>query len=181
MRASGLQLFVMGAYMPAMLIRPATPADNDAIWAIIEPTLRAGETYSLPRDWDRDTALAYWFAPPHQVFVAESGGEILGHYFLTPNRQGGGAHVANCGFMVSPQATGKGVASAMCTHALETAKVQGFRAMQFNFVVSSNERAIALWQRLGFDIVGRLPGAFDHPQLGFVDAFVMFQDFSGHD
>ena len=158
-----------------MHIRPATPADHATIWAIIEPILRAGETYSLPRDWDRETALAYWFASPHQVFVTESDGEILGHYFLTPNRLGGGAHVVNCGFMVSPAATGKGVASAMCTHALETAKMLGFRAMQFNFVVSSNERAVALWQRMGFKIVGRLPGAFDHPRLGYVDAFVMYK------
>ena len=168
-------------YSDAMLIRLSTPTDHDAIWAIIEPTVRAGETYSLPRDWDRETALTYWFASPHQVYVAEVDNEVLGHYFLTPNRQGGGAHVSNCGFMVSSQATGKGVASAMCAHALETAKAQGFRAMQFNFVVSTNERAIALWQRMGFEIVGRLPGAFAHPRLGFVDAFVMFQDFSGHD
>lgn len=158
-----------------MLIRPATSADHDAIWAIIDPILRAGETYALPRDWDRETALAYWFAAPHQVFVAESGGEILGHYFLTPNQKGGGAHVANCGFMVSPQATGKGVAGALCAHAIETARAQGFRAMQFNFVVSSNVRAVALWQRMGFEIVGRLPGAFDHPRLGYVDAFVMYK------
>lgn len=158
-----------------MLIRLATPADHDAIWAIIEPISRAGETYALPRDWDRKTALAYWFAPPHQVFVMEIDGEILGHYFLTPNKLGGGGHVSNCGFMVSPQATGKGVASAMCTHALETARAQGFRAMQFNFVVSTNARAIALWQRLGFEIVGRLPSAFDHPRLGYVDALVMYK------
>ena len=169
------------AYISGMLIRPATAADHDAIWAILEPTLRAGETYALPRDWDRETALTYWFAPPHQVFVAEVDGEVLGHYFLTPNKLGGGAHVANCGFMTASTATGKGVARAMCAHALETAKAQGFRAMQFNFVVSSNERAVALWQRLGFEIVGRLPGAFQHPELGYVDAFVMFQDFSGHD
>jgi ribosomal protein S18 acetylase RimI-like enzyme len=169
------------AYIDAMLIRPATTADHDAIWAILEPTLRAGETYALPRDWDRDTAITYWFALPHQVFVAEIGGAILGHYFLTPNKLGGGAHVANCGFMTALTSTGKGVARAMCAHALETAKAQGFRAMQFNFVVSSNERAVALWQRFGFDIVGRLPGAFAHPELGYVDVFVMFQDFSGHD
>ncbi len=158
-----------------MLIRLATLADHDAIWAILEPISRAGETYALPRDWDRETALAYWFSPPHQVFVAEIDGEILGHYFLTPNKLGGGGHVSNCGFMVSPDATGKGVASAMCTHALETAKAQGFRAMQFNFVVSTNDRAVALWQRLGFEIVGRLPGAFDHPRLGYVDSLVMYK------
>ncbi|MCR6661492.1 MAG: GNAT family N-acetyltransferase [Asticcacaulis sp.] len=163
------------SYSRFMHIRPATAAGHDAIWAIIEPILRAGETYALPLDWNRETALAYWFAPPHQVFVAETDGEILGHYFLTPNQKGGGAHVANCGFMVSSAANGKGIASAMCKHALETAKMQGFRAMQFNFVVSSNARAVALWQRMGFEIVGRLPGAFNHPRLGFVDAFVMYK------
>jgi ribosomal protein S18 acetylase RimI-like enzyme len=163
------------AYITIMIIRPATTKDHDAIWAIIEPTVRAGETYSLPRDWDRETGLAYWFAPPHVVYVAEVDGEVLGHYFLTPNRQGGGAHVANCGFMTAPAATGKGIASAMCTHALETAKAQGYRAMQFNFVVSTNTRAVALWQRLGFDIVGRLPGAFAHPTQGYVDSLVMYK------
>lgn len=162
-------------YTPVMLIRPAASADHDAIWTIIEPIIRAGETYALPRDWDRETALAYWFAPPHQVYVAADNGEILAHYFLTPNKPGGGAHVANCGFMVSPKATGRGVASVMCAHALETARAQGFRAMQFNFVVSTNDRAVALWQRFGFDIAGRLPGAFDHPRLGYVDAFVMYK------
>jgi len=161
--------------MADMLIRPAEAPDHDAIWAIIEPVLRAGETYALPRDWDRRTALDYWFAPPHQVFVAEADGEVIGHYFLMPNKLGGGAHVSNCGFMVSAGATGKGVAAAMCGHALETAKAQGFRAMQFNFVVGTNDRAVALWQRLGFDIVGRLPGAFDHPRFGFVDALVMYK------
>jgi ribosomal protein S18 acetylase RimI-like enzyme len=158
-----------------MLIRLAIPADHNAIWAIIEPIIRAGETYALPRDWNRETALAYWFAPPHQVYVAEINGEVLGHYFLMPNKLGGGAHVANCGFMVSSKAAGKGLASAMCTHALETAKAQGFHAMQFNFVVSSNARAVALWQRLGFEIVGRLPGAFAHPASGYVDALVMYK------
>ncbi len=157
------------------MIRPATSADHDAIWAIMEPIVRAGETYALPRDWEREPALDYWFAAPHQVYVAEVEGEVLGHYFLTPNQKGGGAHVANCGFMVSAAATGKGVAAGMCRHALDTAKAQGFRAMQFNFVVSTNERAVALWQRMGFDIVARLPGAFDHPRLGFVDALVMYR------
>lgn len=158
-----------------MIIRPVTAADHDAIWVIMEPTLRAGETYTLPRDWDRDTALDYWFAPPHQVFVAEDNGAILGHYFLTPNRQGGGDHVANCGFMTSLAANGKGVATAMFQHALETAKAQGFRAMQFNSVVASNTRAVALWQRFGFDVAGRLPEAFHHPSLGYVDLLVMYR------
>ncbi|ESQ75175.1 GNAT family N-acetyltransferase [Asticcacaulis sp. AC402] len=158
-----------------MILRPATTADGDAIWQIMEPVLRAGETYTLPDAWRRDEALDYWFAPPHQVFVAEDEGRILGHYFLSPNRQGRGDHVANCGYMTAPKATGKGVATAMCRHSLDLARAQGFRAMQFNSVVATNTRAIALWQRLGFDVVGRLPGAFHHPAQGYVDLLVMYQ------
>ena len=158
-----------------MIIRPATNADHDAIWAIMAPVLKAGETYTLPDDWDHDTTLDYWFAKPHQVFVADDNGQILGHYFLTPNRLGRGDHVANCGYMTAADATGKGVATAMCRHSLEIARDQGFRAMQFNSVVATNHRAVALWQHLGFDIAGRLPGAFSHPTLGFVDLLVMYQ------
>lgn len=135
--------------------------------------IRAGETYSLPRDMTRTVALAYWSAPGHTVFVAEEDGAVLGTYFLKPNQQGGGAHVANCGYVTALEAVGRGIARAMCTHSLDLAHARGFRAMQFNFVVSSNERAIATWQRFGFEIVGRLPEAFDHPRLGLVDALVM--------
>ena len=156
-------------------IRPATAEDHDALWAIIEPVLAAGETYTLPYNWTRDQALDYWFAAPHQVFVAEVAGEILGNYFLGPNRMGGGSHVANCGFMTAPAAIGRGVASSMCQHALDTARAQGFRTMQFNSVVATNVRAVALWQRFGFDVVGRLPEAFHHPIEGYVDLLVMYR------
>ena len=157
-----------------MVIREAVAKrDEDAIWAILEAVIRAGETYPLPRDMDRESALAYWFSPGHEVFVAEDGGEIVGTYFLKANHKGGGAHVANCGYMTAPHATGRGVARAMCAHSLERARERGFRAMQFNFVVSTNERAVRLWQSFGFEIVGRLPLVFEHPKLGFVDAFVM--------
>jgi ribosomal protein S18 acetylase RimI-like enzyme len=123
----------------------------------------------------RESALTYWHSPGHEVFVAEDHGEIVGTYFLMANQKGGGAHVANCGYMTSPRATGRGVARAMCAHSLERARERGFRAMQFNFVVSSNERAVRLWQSFGFEIVGTLPKAFEHPTLGFVDAFVMYR------
>jgi ribosomal protein S18 acetylase RimI-like enzyme len=157
-----------------MQIRPAAlPADADFVWAILEPTIRAGETYTLPRQMSRSEALDYWFAPRHEVFVAEDDARILGTYFLQPNQQGGGAHVANCGYVTAPWATGRGVARAMCAHSLDCARERGFKAMQFNFVVSTNERAVALWQSFGFEIVGRLPGAFHHPGAGFVDALVM--------
>ena len=156
-----------------MLIRPAMPADDAAIWRVLEPIIRVGETYVLPRDMSRDAALAYWRSPGHAVFIAEDAGAIVGTYYLRANQQGGGAHVANCGYMTAPDAGGRGVARAMCEHSLGEARQRGFRAMQFNFVVASNERAVRLWQRLGFAVVGRLPQAFAHPRLGFVDALVM--------
>ncbi len=157
-----------------MQIRAASPADADTLWAMLEPVFRAGETYCVPRDIARSDALAYWQDPPHEVFVAEEGAP-LGTYFLTPNQQGGGAHICNCGFVTTPGAQGKGVARAMLDHALATARAQGYLGMQFNFVVATNTRAIALWEQNGFDIVGRLPRAFNSPTHGFVDALVMFQ------
>ena len=156
-------------------IRPATPEDDDAIWRILEPTFRAGETYPIPRDVSRAEALCYWRTPGHTVFVAEDAGKIVGTYYLRANNRGGGAHVANCGYMVAPAASGRGVARAMCEHSLRQARERGFAAMQFNFVISSNTRAVRLWQRCGFEICGVMPGAFAHPELGFVDALVMFR------
>jgi ribosomal protein S18 acetylase RimI-like enzyme len=158
-----------------MLIRTATRQDDEAIWQILEPVLRAGETYTLPREISREDALAYWFSPGHETFVAEEDGSTLGTYYLRPNQRGGGAHVANCGYMTAQHATGRGVARAMCLHSLDVARQRGFRAMQFNFVLSTNERAVRLWTTLGFATVGRLPGAFLHPVLGYVDALVMYR------
>jgi ribosomal protein S18 acetylase RimI-like enzyme len=156
-------------------IRPAADGDRAAIWRVIEPTFRAGETYPIPRDIGEDDALAYWFSPGHEVFVAEDDGRIVGTYYLRAKNRGGGAHVANCGYIVAPGATGRGVARAMCAHSLERARERGFRAMQFNFVISTNSRAVLLWQRCGFEICGLLPGAFDHPVHGMVDALVMYR------
>ena len=161
-----------------VVIRPAAPADDDAIWAILEPTFRAGETYPIPRDIGRADALTYWRAAGHEVFVAEAEGHVLGTYYLRANNRGGGAHVANCGYMVAPEAGGRGVARAMCQDSLERARRRGFRAMQFNFVIASNERAVRLWQSCGFSVVGRLPEAFAHPRLGLVDALVMVRNLS---
>ena len=158
-----------------MPIRFATSGDDGALWAILEPTFRAGETYPIPRDVNREGALAYWRAAGHAVFVFEEGGEVLGTYFLQANQPGSGGHVANCGYITAPAARGKGIARAMCLHSLERAREMGFTAMQFNFVVSTNEGAVKLWQSCGFKIVGRLPGAFKHPSRGFVDALVMFR------
>ena len=158
-----------------MLIRPAMAGDEAGLWAIIEPILRAGETYALPRSWSREEALAYWLAEGHAVYVAGDGGRMVGTYYLQANQRGGGDHVANCGYMVAGDATGRGIARTMCLHSLDEARARGFRAMQFNYVVASNSRAVALWHSLGFATVGTVPGAFQHPTLGFVDALVMHQ------
>ena len=161
--------------MDGMLIRSATRRDDDGIWQIIEPMVRAGDTYTLPREMSREDALTYWFSPGHEVFVAEMDGSIVGTYYFRANQKGGGAHVANCGYVTAQNATGRGVARAMCVHSLEVARQRGFRAMQFNFVVSTNERAVRLWTSLGFETIGRLPDAFLHPTLGYVDALVMYR------
>src|SRR5437762_1265052 len=158
-----------------MDIRAATPADTDPIWKILEPIIRAGETYPLPRDMSRDEALADWFAPGHEVFVAEQDGDIVGTYYLRANQRGGGSHVANCGYMTAPWATGRGVARLTGQHSVGSGAARGFRAMQCSFVVSSNGRAVRLWQGCGFDSVGRLPAAFNHPTQGDVDALVMYR------
>jgi ribosomal protein S18 acetylase RimI-like enzyme len=156
-------------------IRPARAADAAYIWGVLEPTIRAGETLALPRDMSEGDALAYWLDNDHEAFVAESDGEIVGTYYLRPNQAGGGKHVCNCGYATRLSAMGRGVGRSMGEHSLEHARRRGYHAMQFNFVVSSNTRAVALWTSLGFEIVGRLPGAFEHPALGYVDALVMFR------
>ena len=163
-----------------MQIRAATISDAPAIAAIILPTIRDGATYALDAGMSEADALAYWLGPDRETFVAEDGGAVVGTYYLKANQAGGGRHVCNCGYMTSASATGRGIARRMCEHSLDQARAAGYRAMQFNFVVASNEGAIRLWQRMGFEIVGRLPGAFRHPggrdvDPGYVDALVMFR------
>ena len=159
-----------------MLIRPATDADYDAIWEILEPVIRGGETYALARDMVKDDAIAYWAGADRKTFVAEWDGKVLGTYYIRANQGGGGAHVANCGYVTGAAAEGRGVARRMCEHSLDYARRTGFRALQFNLVVATNIRAVRLWQSFGFATLARLPGAFDHPRLGFVDALVMFRN-----
>lgn len=158
-----------------MLIRKARVEDAQAIAAIIMPVIREGATYSLDPNLSQSDALTYWMGPDKETFVADDFGEIVGTYYMRANQEGRGRHVCNCGYMTSATAQRRGVASAMCQHSISYARHQGYRAMQFNFVVSTNTGAIRLWERMGFKIVGRLPGAFDHPSEGFVDALVMYQ------
>jgi ribosomal protein S18 acetylase RimI-like enzyme len=148
---------------------------------MLEPVIRGGEVFALPRAMDRAAALEYWFAPQHTVFLAEDSGAILGSYYIQPNQAGPGSHVANCGYLTAPWSTGRGVASAMCAHSLAFARQAGYRSMQFNLVVSTNLAAVHLWTRNGFRILTRLPEAFLHPTLGYVDAFVMWQSLHAPD
>lgn len=161
--------------LPPLTIRPAERRDRAAVWAILAPMIRGGETYTIPSDIPESEALDYWLGPDRESFVAERGGTILGTYYLRANQTGGGAHVCNCGYVTGEAARGQGIAREMCAHSLETARGRGFRAMQFNFVIATNEGAIRLWERMGFETVGRLPGAFHHPRLGYVDALVMYR------
>ncbi|MGF1538081.1 MAG: GNAT family N-acetyltransferase [Elainellaceae cyanobacterium] len=156
-------------------IRPIKRADWAAVWVVIEPVFRSGETYAFSPDIPEAEARRVWVGLPMATYVAEADGVILGTYYIKPNQSALGAHVCNCGYIVGEQARGKGVASQMCEHSQREAIRLGFRAMQFNLVVSTNAIAVRLWEKLGFSIVGTLPGAFNHPRQGFVDAFVMYK------
>jgi L-amino acid N-acyltransferase YncA len=158
-----------------MKVSVATEADRDAIWSIFHEIVAPGDTYALDPRMSREDALAYWFAAGTHTYVAEADGRIAGTYILRPNQSGGGSHVANAAFMVAASARGQGVGRAMAEHCLNEARRLGFRAMQFNFVISTNTLAIRLWQELGFKIVGTLPGAFRDPKNGYVDVYVMYR------
>ena len=157
-----------------MLIRPPppptrTPSGRSSIRSA--PPVRSS---ACPATAAGSAAFGYWFSGPgRRVFVAEDAGRIVGTSYLRPNQGGGGSHVANAGYATAPAAQGRGIARALLAHSLETARAAGFRAMQFNFVVATNTRAVATWEAAGFAVVGRLPGAFEHPREGAVDALVM--------
>jgi ribosomal protein S18 acetylase RimI-like enzyme len=156
-------------------IRPATKKDHEAIWQMLQKIAAGGDTYTFDPAITREDALAYWLAEKTHAWVAQCEGELVGTYLLRANQPGGGSHVANAAFVVAPDAQGKGIGRVMAEHCLSEARQLGFRAMQFNFVVSTNASAIHLWKSLGFEIVGTLPGAFRHPQEGYVDAYVMYR------
>jgi ribosomal protein S18 acetylase RimI-like enzyme len=158
-----------------MDIRRATDDDFDRIWPIFHEVVAAGDTYAYAVDTSKEQALAIWMHAPDATFVAEHDGSIVGTYHIKPNQAGPGDHVCNCGYMVASGARGRGVAAAMCEHSQRVARELGYEAMQFNCVVSTNEAAVRLWNRLGFVTVGRLPKAFRHPSMGHVDALVMYK------
>jgi L-amino acid N-acyltransferase YncA len=158
-----------------MKIRAATKEDHDAIWNIFHEIIAAGDTYAFDPQMRRDEALAYWFQADTHTYIAERNARVVGTYIVRPNQSGPGSHVANAAFMVARDAEGAGVGRRMAEHCLSEARRMGFRAMQFNFVISTNTRAIHLWNQLGFKIVGTVPGGFRHPEKGYVDVYIMFR------
>lgn len=157
-----------------MTIRPATPADHDAIWQIFHEVVAPGTTYAYAPDTPREEALRIWLDAPQATYVAEDDGEVLGTYYLKPNQPGLGSHVCNAGYMVAAAARGRGTGQAMCAHSLGEARRLGFRAMQYNLVVATNP-AVRLWKRMGFEVIGRLPQAFLQRGSTYVDALVMYR------
>lgn len=157
-------------------IRPIEKSDWKAAWQIIEPVFRAGETYAFSPVISEKEAYRVWVSTPRETYVAvDTNNNIVGTYYIKPNQPELGAHVCNCGYIVAKEARGRGVATAMCEHSQCEAVALGFRAMQFNLVVSTNESAVRLWIKLGYDIIGTLPNSFRHSQLGYVDAHVMYK------
>lgn len=156
-------------------IREAIDNDFDDIWTIFHSVVKKGDTYAFSPETTKEEAYDIWMKKPVATYAAASEGNISGTYFIKENQPGLGAHVCNSGFMVHPERQGQGIGKAMGEHALIEAVRLGFKAMQFNSVVSTNTRAVELWKKLGFDIAGTLPKAFQHRQLGLVDAYVMYK------
>ena len=157
-------------------IRPFEEKDWASVWGIIEPVFRAGETYAFSPDITEKEAYNAWIEAPAETFiVVDENNAIVGTYYIKKNQPALGSHICNCGYIVAEEARGQGIASTMCEHSQREAVSRGFRAMQYNLVVSSNEGAVRLWKKLGFNVVGTIPEAFHHHRLGYVDAYVMYK------
>lgn len=161
--------------MENLILRKAHPDDTAKLWEIIEPVIRAGETYVFSPDSSREKIMGYWLAPDKATYVAELEGELVGTFFLKANQPDRGSHIVNAGYMVSQNAVGKGVGKAMAEFSFTEAKHLGFQAMQFNYVIKTNISAVNLWKKLGFEIVGEVPDAFSHPTLGLTNVYVMYR------
>ena len=158
-----------------MEIRKAISSDKPPVWRIIEAVIATGDTYVFDPGTPEDEMIAYWFSPEKHIYVADEDGEILGTYWLKANQPGLGSHVGNGAYMVSPNAKGKGIGRMMAEHSIGEARRLGFSAMQFNFVVKSNDVAVKLWQSVGFEIIGEIPEAFNHKQNGLTNAYIMYR------
>lgn len=158
-----------------MILRKANPEDSPSLWKIIEPIIRSGETYVFDPNSSREKMLDYWLADDKQTYVADQEGEIVGTFYLKTNQPDRGSHVVNAGFLVSPESSGKGIGKAMAEFSFEEARRLGYHAMQFNYVIKSNISAVALWKKMGFEIVGEIPEAFSHPKHGLTNVYVMYR------
>lgn len=155
-----------------------TKADFELFWPVFKEIVLAQETYAFDPDIDFYSAYNLWCVNVQQAFVMKQGGTVLGSYYIRPNASGPSSHISNCGYMVNPNARGKGVARKLCLHSQETALTMGYTAMQFNSVVATNEIAVKLWQKLGFNIIGTIPKAYQHRRLGLVDCYIMHKQLS---
>lgn len=158
-----------------MIIREAVKEDYDPVWEIFSHVIQTGDTYVFDPGTPKEHLARHWFAPYMKTFVAEEKGRIVGTYIIKPNQIGLGSHIANCSYMVHPDARGMGTGGALCEHSVGYARRSGYRAIQFNIVVSTNTTAVRLWQKYGFSIIGTIPGGFNQTGKGFVDAYIMFR------
>jgi len=157
------------------MIRAMTRADFSAFWPTFQRIIQAQETYAFDPDMNESSAYSLWCEAPLKCFVYEEQGQVLASYYLKANAMGPSLHICNCGYMVSPLAAGKGIAKQLCEHSQEIARALGFKAMQFNSVVSTNTVAVSLWQKLGYEVIGTIPKAYNHPKLGYVDSLIMYK------
>lgn len=158
-----------------LAMRKATSKDAEAIWKILKEVISRGDSFVFDPDSPKEKMMAYWMESEKHTYVAVLDNSIVGSFFIKTNQPGLGSHIANAGYMTSPLASGKGIGKAMGQFSLEEARRLGYKAMQFNIVVKSNERAVRLWQSLGFKIIGEIPEAFNHKKLGMTNAYVMYQ------
>lgn len=150
--------------------------DENGVWEIFSKVIKTGDTYVFDPNTPQEKLKEYWFASYMKTFVLEDeNGEILATYFIKPNQTGLGNHIANCGYMVHPDHQGKGLGSVLCEHSLAFAKAQGYRAIQFNSVISTNQAAVHLWKNFGFEIIGTTPNGFRHQKFGMVDTYIMYK------
>jgi len=156
-------------------IRKAIPEDNNQIWNIIKEVISKGDTYTFDPNSSKETMLEYWCGQDKHTYVATDNEEIIGTFVIKDNQPGLGSHIANASYMVSKKASGKGVGKTMGEFSLEEASRLGYTAMQFNIVVKSNTAAVQLWQKLGFDIIGEIPDAFNHKEIGLTNAYIMYR------
>lgn len=160
---------------PSLEIRSAKKNDEDSLWSVIEPIIRAGGTYVFSPQSSREKIMSYWLNEDKKTYIALIEGKAVGTFYIKANQPDLGDHICNAGFMVDPEQKGKGIGRRLGQFAISEAKALGYQAMQFNFVISSNHSAVSLWKSLGFQVIGEIPQAYRHPSHGLVSALIFFK------